>query len=172
MWQDIYGRDNFFLELMDHGLNIENRVRSELLEIGRKLDLPPLVTNDCHYVLESQAHAHEVMLCVQTGKTMSDPDRFKFDGTGYFVKSAEQMRELWDDLVPDACDNTLWIAERIQDYSSIWEAHPYDRMPIAVPQTRARSTPTHWRTRPRCRVASSYSRWTPTATLRDRKSVV
>ena len=142
MWQDIYGRDNFFLELMDHGLNIENRVRSELLEIGRKLDLPPLVTNDCHYVLESQAHAHEVMLCVQTGKTMSDPDRFKFDGTGYFVKSAEQMRELWDDLVPDACDNTLWIAERVQDYSSIWEAHPYDRMPIAdVPEGH---TPTTW----------------------------
>lgn len=142
MWQDIYGKDNFFLELMDHGLDIENRVRSELLEIGRKLNLPPLVTNDCHYVLESQAHAHEVMLCVQTGKTMSDPDRFKFDGTGYYLKSAEQMRDLWDDLVPDACDNTLWIAERVQDYSSAWEEHPHDRMPIAdVPDGH---TPTSW----------------------------
>ena len=76
MWQDIYGKENYFLELMDHGLDIENRVRAELLEIGRKLDLPPLVTNDCHYVLQDQAHAHEVMLCVQTGKTMQDPDRF------------------------------------------------------------------------------------------------
>ncbi|MDF5819514.1 DNA polymerase III subunit alpha [Corynebacterium felinum] len=142
MWQDIYGRDNYFLELMDHGLDIENRVRSELLEIGRKLNLPPLVTNDCHYVLESQAHAHEVMLCVQTGKTMQDPDRFKFDGTGYYVKSAEEMRELWDHMVPDACDNTLWIAERVQDYSSVWEPHTHDRMPIAdVPEGH---TPTSW----------------------------
>ncbi|MDO4762753.1 MAG: DNA polymerase III subunit alpha [Corynebacterium sp.] len=142
MWQDIYGRDNYFLELMDHGLDIENRVRSELLEIGRKLNLPPLVTNDCHYVLESQAHAHEVMLCVQTGKTMQDPDRFKFDGTGYYVKTAEEMRELWDHMVPDACDNTLWIAERVQDYSSVWEPHTHDRMPIAdVPEGH---TPTSW----------------------------
>lgn len=142
MWQDIYGKENYFLELMDHGLEIENRVRSELLEIGRKLDLPPLVTNDCHYVLESQAPAHEAMLCVQTGKTLSDPDRFKFDGSGYYIKTAEQMRETWDSLVPQACDNTLWIAERVQDYGEIWEPHPYDRMPIAdVPEGH---TPTSW----------------------------
>ncbi|CAB0882694.1 DNA polymerase III subunit alpha [Corynebacterium diphtheriae] len=142
MWQDIYGKENYFLELMDHGLEIENRVRSELLEIGRKLDLPPLVTNDCHYVLESQAPAHEAMLCVQTGKTFSDPDRFKFDGSGYYIKTAEQMRETWDSLVPQACDNTLWIAERVQDYGEIWEPHPHDRMPIAdVPEGH---TPTSW----------------------------
>lgn len=142
MWQDIYGKENYFLELMDHGLEIENRVRSELLEIGRKLDLPPLVTNDCHYVLESQAQAHEAMLCVQTGKTLSDPDRFKFDGSGYYIKTAEQMREMWDSLVPEACDNTLWIAERVQDYGEIWEEHTHDRMPIAdVPEGH---TPTSW----------------------------
>ncbi|MCS6570868.1 DNA polymerase III subunit alpha [Corynebacterium diphtheriae] len=142
MWQDIYGKENYFLELMDHGLEIENRVRSELLEIGRKLDLPPLVTNDCHYVLESQAPAHEAMLCVQTGKTLSDPDRFKFDGSGYYIKTAEQMRETWDSLVPQACDNTLWIAERVQDYGEVWEPHPHDRMPIAdVPEGH---TPTSW----------------------------
>ena len=144
MWQDIYGKENYFLELMDHGLDIENRVRSELLEIGRKLDLPPLVTNDCHYVLQDQAHAHEVMLCVQTGKTMQDPDRFKFDGDGYFIKSAAEMRATWDNLVPGACDNTLIIAERVQDYSKLWEAHPHDRMPIAsVPDGH---TPTSWLT--------------------------
>ncbi|WP_165242550.1 DNA polymerase III subunit alpha [Corynebacterium lizhenjunii] len=144
MWQDIYGKDNYFLELMDHGLDIETRVRSELLEIGRKLDLPPLVTNDCHYVLESQAQAHEAMLCVQTGKTLMDQDRFKFDGTGYYIKSAQQMRELWDDMVPDGCDNTLWIAERVQDYGEIWEEHTHDRMPIAdVPEGH---TPTTWLT--------------------------
>ncbi|MBV7281632.1 DNA polymerase III subunit alpha [Corynebacterium sp. TAE3-ERU30] len=142
MWQDIYGKDNFFLELMDHGLDIEKRVRRELLEIGQKLQLPPLVTNDCHYVLESQAKAHEAMLCVQTGKTLHDEDRFKFGGTGYYIKSADQMRDTWDTLVPKACDNTLWIAERVEDYSEIWEPHPHDRMPIAdVPEG---ETPTSW----------------------------
>lgn len=144
MWQDIYGKENYFLELMDHGLDIENRVRSELLEIGRKLDLPPLVTNDCHYVLKSQAEAHEAMLCVQTGKTLADPDRFKFDGDGYYIKSAEEMRVTWDNMVPGACDNTLLIAERVQDYGEIWEPHTHDRMPIAdVPD---RHTPTSWLT--------------------------
>ncbi len=142
MWQDIYGKDNYFLELMDHGLHIERRVREDLLRIGQALDLPPLVTNDCHYVLESQAPAHEAMLCVQTGKTFMDPDRFKFDGTGYYIKSAEQMRELWDSTVPDGCDNTLWIAERVGDYGELWEEHPHDRMPIAdVPEGH---TPTTW----------------------------
>lgn len=142
MWQEIYGKNNYFLELMDHGLEIEQRVRSELLEIGRKLNLPPLVTNDCHYVLESQAADHEAMLCVQTGKTLSDPDRFRFDGTGYYIKSAEQMRDVWDDLVPDACDNTLLIAERVEPYDVMWEEHPQDRMPIAsVPEG---ETPTTW----------------------------
>ena len=142
MWQDIYGKDNYFLELMDHGLHIERRVREDLLRIGETLDLPPLVTNDCHYVLESQAPAHEAMLCVQTGKTLLDPDRFKFDGSGYYIKTAEQMRELWDSTVPDGCDNTLWIAERVGDYGELWEEHPHDRMPIAdVPEGH---TPTTW----------------------------
>lgn len=142
MWQDIYGRDNYFLELMDHGLDIERRVRDDLLRIGETLNLPPLVTNDCHYVLESQAKDHEVMLCIQTGKTLADENRFKFDGTGYYLKSAEQMRAAWDDLVPDACDNTLWIAERVEDYGEIWEEHSKDRMPIAdVPEGH---TPTSW----------------------------
>ena len=142
MWQDIYGKDNYFLELMDHGLHIERRVREDLLRIGQALDLPPLLTNDCHYVLESPAPAHEAMLCVQTGKTLLDPDRFKFDGSGYYIKSAEQMRELWDSTVPDGCDNTLWIAERVGDYGELWEEHPHDRMPIAdVPEGH---TPTTW----------------------------
>lgn len=143
-WQDIYGKDNFFLELMDHDLDIEQRVRRELLEVGRKLNLPPLVTNDCHYVLQSQAGPHEAMLCVQTGKTLHDPDRFKFNGPEYYLKSAEQMREMFDDIVPDGCDNTLWIAERVGDYSELWEDHPHDRMPIAdVPEG---YTPTSWLT--------------------------
>lgn len=142
MWQDIYGRDNYFLELMDHGLSIERRVREDLLRIGRELDLPPLVTNDSHYVLESQAASHEAMLCVQTGKTLADPDRFKFDGSGYYIKSAQEMRALFDDVVPDGCDNTLWVAERVQDYGEVWEERSRDLMPVAdVPEGH---TPTTW----------------------------
>lgn len=148
MWQDIYGKDNFFLELMDHGLEIEKRVRDGLLEIGRRLDLPPLVTNDCHYVLENQAAAHEVMLCVQTGQTLSEPTideggkRFAFSGTNYYIRSAADIRAQWDKEVPKGCDNTLWVAERVQDYGEVWEEHPLDRMPIAdVPEGH---TPTSW----------------------------
>ncbi|MGV0685064.1 DNA polymerase III subunit alpha [Mycolicibacterium thermoresistibile] len=127
-WRDIFGPDNYFLELMDHGLDIERRVRDGLLEIGRKLNIPPLATNDCHYVTRDAAQNHEALLCVQTGKTLSDPNRFKFDGDGYYLKSAAEMRALWDDEVPGACDNTLLIAERVQSYADVWT--PRDRMPV------------------------------------------
>ncbi len=127
-WQEIFGKDNFFLELMDHGLSIERRVREGLLELGKKLGIPPLATNDCHYVTKDHSHNHEALLCVQTGKTMSDPTRFKFDGDGYFLKPASEMRDLWDDSVPGACDNTLLIAERVQSYEDVWSFK--DRMPV------------------------------------------
>ncbi|MFM9378112.1 DNA polymerase III subunit alpha [Gordonia sp. VNK21] len=127
-WQDIFGKDNFYLELMEHGLEIEQRVRGGLLEIGRKLGIKPLVTNDCHYVTREHASAHEALLCVQTGKTLSDPTRFKFDGDGYYLKSADEMRALWDDVVPGACDATLEIGERVQSYSEVFTHR--DRMPV------------------------------------------
>lgn len=127
-WQEIFGPDNFFLEVMDHGLSIERRVREGLLDIGRKLGIPPLATNDCHYVYESDAANHEALLCVQTGKTLSDPTRFKFDGSGYYLKSGDEMRAIWDAEVPGACDNTLLIGERVQPYDAVWEHR--DRMPI------------------------------------------
>lgn len=127
-WREIFGPDNYFLELMDHGLSIEQRVREGLLEIGRKLGIRPLATNDCHYVTRDAAHNHEALLCVQTGKTLSDPNRFKFDGDGYYLKSAAEMRQIWDDTVPGACDSTLLIAERVQSYDEVWT--PRDRMPI------------------------------------------
>ncbi len=98
-WREIFGPDNYFLELMDHGLGIERRVRDGLLEIGRTLGIDPLATNDCHYVTRDAAHNHEALLCVQTGKTLSDPNRFKFEGDGYYLKSAAEMRQLWDDQV-------------------------------------------------------------------------
>ena len=127
-WREIFGADNYFLELMDHGLSIERRVREGLLEVGRTLGIPPLATNDCHYVTRDAAHNHEALLCVQTGKTLSDPTRFKFDGDGYYLKSAAEMRALWDAEVPQACDSTLLIAERVTSYADVWT--PRDRMPV------------------------------------------
>jgi DNA polymerase III subunit alpha len=126
-WREIFGPDNYFLELMDHGLAIERRVRDGLLDIGRRLGIAPLATNDCHYVTRDAAHNHEALLCVQTGKTLSDPNRFKFEGDGYYLKSAAEMRQIWDDQVPGACDTTLLIAERVQPYDEVWA--PRNRMP-------------------------------------------
>ncbi|WP_308212060.1 MULTISPECIES: DNA polymerase III subunit alpha [Nocardia] len=138
-WQEIFGKDNFFLEIMDHGLSIERRVREGLLEVGRKLGIPPLATNDCHYVHESDSANHEALLCVQTGKTLSDPTRFKFDGSGYYLKSAAEMRAIWDAEVPGACDNTVLIGERVQSYEEVW-AHR-DRMPVfPVPEGETQAT--------------------------------
>ncbi|CAM5722008.1 DNA polymerase III subunit alpha [Mycolicibacterium aubagnense] len=127
-WQEIFGKENFFLELMDHGIEIERRVREGLLDIGKKLGIPPLATNDCHYVTREASHNHEALLCIQTGKTLSDPTRFKFDGDGYYLKSAADMRAMWDHQVPGACDSTLLIAERVESYADVWA--PRDRMPI------------------------------------------
>jgi DNA polymerase III subunit alpha len=126
-WREIFGPENYFLELMDHGLSIERRVREGLIEVGKKLGIPPLATNDCHYVTREAAHNHEALLCIQTGKTLSDPNRFKFDGDGYYLKSAAEMRQLWDQI-PQACDSSLLIAERVQPYAEVWA--PKDRMPV------------------------------------------
>ena len=138
-WQSIFGKDNFFLELMDHGIDIERRVREDLIKLGKDLGMPPLVTNDCHYVTRDQSHAHEAMLCVQTGKTLADENRFKFGGDGYYLKSADEMRAQWDSEVPEGCDNTLWVAERVQPYDEIWT--PKDRMPrFPVPEGETQDT--------------------------------
>ena len=109
--RELFGAESYFLEIMDHGLEIEKRVREDLLEIGRRLDLPLLATNDLHYTHAEDAKSHEALLCVQSGSTMDDPNRFKLEGGGYYVKSAAEMRHLFRDL-PEACDNTLLIAER------------------------------------------------------------
>ncbi len=119
-FQDILGRDNYFLELMDHGLDIENRVRDGLLRLAQDLKIPLLATNDSHYVMREDAPSQEHLLCINSGSTMDIPagdgpgQRFAFSGDGYYLKSAAEMRELWVGRydLREACDNTLLIAER------------------------------------------------------------
>ena len=110
-FRDLFGAGNYYVELMDHGLEIERRARADLLKIAKDLSLPLVATNDLHYSRREQAATHEVLLCVQTGATMADGDRFKFEGDGFYLKSPAEMRALFADL-PEACDNTLAIAER------------------------------------------------------------
>ena len=110
-YRDIFGATNFYLEVMDHDIDIENRVKADLLKLGKELKLPLLATNDLHYVFHEDAPAHEALLCVQSGSTLADPKRFKFDNSEFYVKTAAQMRELFKEI-PEACDNTLLIAER------------------------------------------------------------
>jgi DNA polymerase-3 subunit alpha len=131
-FRDIFGKDNYFLEVMDHGIAEERALRSDLLDIGRKLGLPAVATNDSHYVTASQATAHAALLCVQTGKTLDDPTRFAFEGEGYHLKSPADMRGYWDRELPGAADSTLRIAERVQSYAEVFSF--VDRMPrVPVP---------------------------------------
>lgn len=126
-FRDIFGPRNYFLELMDHHTLFERRLRPDLLQIARELDLQPLVTNDSHYVTANQATIHDALLCVQTKKTLDTPGRFKFDGSGYYLKSAEEMRYYWDVDVPGGCNTTLAIAERVGSYAELFQ--PRDLMP-------------------------------------------
>ncbi|MDR1386788.1 MAG: PHP domain-containing protein, partial [Propionibacteriaceae bacterium] len=130
-YRDIFGPDNYFVELMDHGVDIEQRVRADLLRLARDLELPLLATNDSHYVKSDQADAHDSLLCVGVGRNKDDPKRFRFSGSGYYLRSADEMRQLFAEL-PQACDASLEIAQRIGPYDEVFA--PVDRMPqFAVP---------------------------------------
>ncbi len=109
--QDIFGRDNLFVELQDHGLAEQRQTNPKLIELAKKIGAPLLATNDSHYTHQEDHESHGALLCVQTGSLLSDPNRFKFDGTEHYLKSAAEMRYLFRE-VPSACDNSLWIAER------------------------------------------------------------
>ena len=135
-FQDIFGRENFYVEVMDHGLDLEKRVIEDLLRIAAQLKAPLVATNDSHYTRHGDAHAHEALLCVQSGSTLSEPTsdeggkRFAFNGDSYYIRSSEEMRRLFKDL-PEACDNTLLIAEQCDvqfntkaDYMPRYEVPP------------------------------------------------
>ena len=118
-FQDIFGRDSFYVELMDHGLDIEKRVFEDLLRISKDIGAPLVATNDLHYTSKEDAHTHEALLCVQSGSVLSEPTydeggkRFAFSGNGYYVKTAEEMWNIWGDY-PEALTNTLAIAEQCE----------------------------------------------------------
>ncbi|MGA1158199.1 MAG: DNA polymerase III subunit alpha [Candidatus Nanopelagicaceae bacterium] len=108
---EIFGSGNFYVELMDHGLEIERRVKDGLLQLSKDLGIPLLATNDLHYVYAGDARHHEAILSVGSGSTLADPKRFKFDSDEFYLKDAATMRHLFRD-VEIACDNTLLVAER------------------------------------------------------------
>jgi DNA polymerase-3 subunit alpha len=131
-YQDIFGKENYFLELMDHGLDIETRVRDGLVEIAKKLNIPPVVTNDSHYSKESDAVSHDLLLCIQTGKTLADADRFKFDGSGYYIKSSAEMYAVNNsDIWQEGCRNSqLLIAERVDTAGMFEFVNLMPRFPV------------------------------------------
>ena len=110
-YRDIFGKGNFFLEIQDQGLEAEKKIRAELLRLERELEIPLVATNDSHYLCGEDSHAHDVMLCVQTGAKIHEANRFKFDSDQFFVKSADEMSRLFKDS-PAAISRTMEIAER------------------------------------------------------------
>src|SRR5216110_2803646 len=110
-YADIFGRQNFFLEIQDQGLEMEHRIHSNLFRLQKDLGLPLVATNDSHYLCEDDAHAQDVMVCIQTGKSIQDPNRMKFQGTGFYVKNHDEMYQVFKDS-PDVLSRTLEIAER------------------------------------------------------------
>ena len=109
--RDIFGKGNFFLEVQDQGLEVETRINRDLVQLSRETGIPLVATNDCHYLTQSDAHAQEVLMCIQTGKTMSDTQRMKFATDQFYFKTAEEMAQVFREL-PDAVSRTVAIADR------------------------------------------------------------
>ena len=108
---DIFGKNNFFLEIQDQGLEMEHRIHPDLFRLQKELGVPLVATNDSHYLCEEDAHAQDVMVCIQTGKSIQDTNRMKFQGTDFYVKSHDEMYRVFKDA-PDVLSRTLAIAER------------------------------------------------------------
>jgi DNA polymerase-3 subunit alpha len=110
-YQDIFGRGNFFLEIQDQGLELEKKIHANLFRLEKDLDIPLIATNDSHYIGHDDHHAHDVLLCVQTGSTIHDEKRFRFDGDQFYVKSAEEMLNVFSQT-PEVVARTMQFAER------------------------------------------------------------
>ncbi len=112
--RDMFDPGSFFVEVMDHGIEVEARALDGLLRISRDLDIPLLATNDTHYTYAHEADLHDAVLCVNSGSTLADEKRFRFGAQNFYLRTAEEMRETWRDY-PQACDNTLLVAEMVED---------------------------------------------------------
>jgi DNA polymerase-3 subunit alpha len=112
-YRDIFGPDRFFMELQDHGIPDQRRVLPKQVALARSLGIPLVATNDLHYTVKEDAKPHDVLLCIQQQKLQSDPKRLKFDSEEFYLKSPQEMRRVFHEL-PEACDNTLLIAERAE----------------------------------------------------------
>jgi len=110
-YEDIFGRGNFFLEIQDQGLELEKKIHANLFQLEKDLNIPLIATNDSHYIGHDDHHAHDVLLCVQTGSTIHDEKRFRFDGDQFFVKSAEEMLQVFSQT-PEVVARTMQFAER------------------------------------------------------------
>jgi len=110
-FRDVFGKGNFFLEVQDQGIEVEKRVNQDLVRLSRETGIPLVATNDCHYLTQADAHAQEVLLCIQTGKTMGDTQRMKFATDQFYFKTAAEMAQVFREL-PDAVERTATIAER------------------------------------------------------------
>src|SRR5215475_5515585 len=110
-YRDVFGEKNFYLEIQDQGLELEHRIHAGLFQLEKDLNLPMVATNDSHYLCEDDAHAQDVMVCIQTGKSIQDANRMKFDGNQFFVKSYAEMQRVFQDA-PAVLTRTLDIAER------------------------------------------------------------
>ena len=136
-FQEIFGKDSYYVELMDHGLSLEKRVYEDLVKLSKAIGAPLVATNDLHYTRREDSHSHEALLCVQSGSTLDEPTyeqggkRFALSGDGYYVKSAEEMWAIWGDRHPEALTNTLAIAEQCEvtfntaaDYMPVFSVPP------------------------------------------------
>ena len=108
---EIFGEGNYFLELQDHGIPLQRQVNQGIMRLSKELNIPLVATNDCHYINADDWEAHDILLCIQTGKKVSDENRMRYEGGQYYVKSEEEMRQLFP-YAPEAIENTHKIAER------------------------------------------------------------
>ena len=108
---EIFGEGNYFLELQDHGIPLQRQVNQGIMRLSKELNIPLVATNDCHYINAEDWEAHDILLCIQTGKKVSDENRMRYEGGQYYVKSEEEMRQLFP-YAPEAIENTHKIAER------------------------------------------------------------
>ncbi|HZB03497.1 MAG TPA: DNA polymerase III subunit alpha [Actinomycetota bacterium] len=134
VYRDLFGRDGFYVELQDHGLAEQREVNPRLVKMARDLDIPLVATNDAHYTERGHARAHDVLLCIQQpGKVLADSDRLKFDTEEFYVKSAEEMRDLFRDY-PEACDATLDIADSVEAIPALERPLIERSEPLHVPR--------------------------------------